>query len=152
DMRIWHSPSIGQNELEALIKHVSSNVATVPQEERDFLVDIALARSAVRIAVERHAGSIEPSYTPSGTVYIQRGKDLTQTKTVVGTGGVIAYGREPKWVLEAASFDERVPNSLRPRLPQFLVDKDYILYAVGLLSEISPEKALRIAKKSLVPV
>lgn len=152
DMRMEQSASIGQNDLEAMIRHLSTNIATVPQEERDFLVDIALARSAIRIAVERHAGSIEPSYTPSGTVYIQRGKDLTQTKTIIGTGGVIAYGKEPKWVLEAASFDEKMPNSLRPRRPEFLVDKDYILYAVGLLSEISPEKALRIAKKSLVPV
>ena len=36
---------------------------------------------------------------------------------------------------------------LKPKEPRFLLDKRYILFAVGLLSLSEPEKALRIFKK-----
>lgn len=38
---------------------------------------------------------------------------------------------------------------MRPKSPEFYIDRDYILYAIGLLSEKEPEKALRIGKRHL---
>jgi len=51
--------------------------------------------------------------------------------------------------LNGALFSEKDPLSLRPKSPEFFIDSRYILYAVGLLSEKEPEKALRIGKKYL---
>jgi len=39
---------------------------------------------------------------------------------------------------------------LRPSHPQYLLDQDYIMSAMGLLSRIDPELALRILKKHLI--
>ncbi|MFC1983135.1 glutamate mutase L, partial [Chloroflexota bacterium] len=38
---------------------------------------------------------------------------------------------------------------LKPEAPEFYVDRDYIFYAMGLLSEVFPDKALRLLKRSL---
>jgi hypothetical protein len=46
-----------------------------------------------------------------------------------------------------SSSDE--PNSLRPTSPQILIDRDYILYACGLLSQVDPKAAFNLAIERL---
>ena len=41
---------------------------------------------------------------------------------------------------------------LRPQNPSYLLDKDYILASMGLLSEFEPLLALKIMKKHLVKI
>ena len=41
---------------------------------------------------------------------------------------------------------------LRPVNPQFMLDADYILAAMGLLSEYDPLLALKIMKKHIKPI
>jgi hypothetical protein len=50
----------------------------------------------------------------------------------------------------AALYNKHNPWSLKPKSPNFYIDRNYILYGVGLLSEIEPQIALSIAKKYLV--
>jgi uncharacterized protein (TIGR01319 family) len=89
---------------------------------------------------------------PSGKVLIQRGKDLRDIKCIIGTGGIFAYGRVPGWILSAGCFDDAEPGSLRPLHPDIFIDERYIMFAIGLLAEDYPGKALRIMKKSLKKV
>lgn len=139
----------GYGDLEAAVQDLSTNIGAVPQREEEFIIDIGLASAAVDIAMQRHAGRIEEVYFPTGKVYIQYGKDLRKTKYVIGTGGIFAYGREPRRVLEATRYNSINPGSLRPEAPELLVDERYILFAIGLLAEVSPIKALRILKRHL---
>ena len=134
-----------RNKIEYLCEHVD----TVPIEDEDFRLDTGLARVATELAVERHAGHLEQIYSPHGTMFIQFGKDLTEVGTIIGTGGIFAYGHEPLYILEGALFSHENPMSLKPKSPQFFVDTHYILFALGLLAEKSPDKALRIGKKYL---
>ncbi len=39
------------------------------------------------------------------------------------------------------------PDSLKPRHPKFLIDKDYILSAMGLLAMTDANMAVRMLKK-----
>jgi len=119
--------------LEERIRYLAENTGTVPTEDHDFWLDIGLARVATEIAVERHAGHLEQIYSPYGVSFTQVGKDLTDVKTVIGTGGVFANGREPLLILKGALFSEKEPLSLRPKSPHFFIDNHYILYAIGLL-------------------
>jgi uncharacterized protein (TIGR01319 family) len=139
-------------DLEASVQRLSAHTGFVPVSEMEFLVDIGLASTAVDIATQRHAGKIEDVYFPAGRVRIQRGKDLTRTENVLGTGGVFAYGRGSHQILQRACFDRKSPESLRPLKPEFFVDERYILFAMGLLAEVSPAKALRIMKRYLKKV
>lgn len=134
-------------EIVSYIEYVSEQVAHVPRNEKESLMDTILAAKAVETAVRRHAGNIEERYFPTGKVNVQYGKDLTGFNCVIGTGGILAYGQHPHRVLRAAYFDSSRPESLCPMSPETLIDQNYILFAVGLLSESEPEKALRTAKK-----
>jgi uncharacterized protein (TIGR01319 family) len=135
--------------IEERVRYLAENTGTVPMNDHDFWLDIGLARVATEIAVERHAGHLEQIYSPYGVSFTQVGKDLTEVKTVIGTGGIFANGREPLLILKGALFSEKDPLSLRLKSPEFFIDERYILYAIGLLSEKMPEKALRIGKKYL---
>jgi len=138
--------------LETATAFLTENVGFVPTSERDMAIDVGLARSAVEVAVERHVGTIRESWGPGGEIRIQQGKDLTELKTLIGTGGIFAHNPYRAKVLEAALFNPVNPFSLKPRSPEFYIDGDYLLYGIGLLSSTEPTAALKIAKKYLTKI
>ncbi len=121
----------------------------LPRDEDEFTFHRLLTKLVVETAVSRHAGTIEETYGPTGKMFIQRGKDLTGVRCVIGTGGALVFGADPADLLKACLYQELAPNSLRPKDPAFFLDEKYLLYAVGLLSQSEPEKAFKLAKKYL---
>ena len=116
----------------------------------DYIVDDILASKCIDTAVSRHVGTLKGVYTPMGIMYYQVGKDLTQTNYFIGTGGVVISSKDPVAMLKHATSKQEKAMELRPTAPQFMLDKDYILSAMGLLSMDYPEIALRIMKKHIV--
>ena len=110
---------------------------------------MAIAAKAVEIATKRHCGTKEEIYTSNGLAYLQKGKDLTQIKNIIVTGGSLIHLSETYNVIKYALYDTNDPTSLRPKSSEILVDKKYILYAMGLLSQLYPKIAIRIMKKEL---
>lgn len=137
--------------LADLAQELSVNVGHVPDTPFDFCLDRVLAESAVAFAVERHVGTLRQEFSLAGEIKVQKGKDLTQVNTIIGTGGIFKYGRSPEKILCSALFDPQKPWSLKPISPSAYIDRDYLLYGIGLLAEDFPDKALRIAKRYLVP-
>lgn len=137
--------------IEQYVKNITNSVDCVPSSNIEFNVDIALAKSAVSIAVERHAGTVRQEYGIQGETMVQYGKNLLEVENIIGTGGVFKYGLHPERILQAALFNPEKPWSLLPKAPKAYIDGDYILYGIGLLAEDFPEQALRIAKKYLKP-
>jgi len=125
---------------------------SLPESEEEKACHVFLSRLAVETATNQHAGRLEVIYSPMGEMWIQHGKDLTQVKTVIGTGGPIINSPDPRKVLEGTQFQEERPRILKPVKPRFLLDKEYILFAVGLLCLSEPRNALNLARKYLVPV
>jgi uncharacterized protein (TIGR01319 family) len=143
------SNSMEQTDIRQYTAKVRDAVDYVPSSDSEYALDIVLAKSAAWMAVERHAGTIRREYALSGEITVQYGKNLLDIETILGTGGIFKYGRHPERILQAALFDEQKPWSLKPKAPKVCIDSDYILYAIGLLSQDFPEPALRIAKKHL---
>jgi hypothetical protein len=83
-------------------------------------------------------------------VTVQEGKDLGDVAAVVGVGGVLAHASNARFLLEGARARADDPASLLPRGASLYVDRDYVLYAVGLLSQLDPQAALAIARRHLV--
>lgn len=129
-----------------------SNPGLFPENRVEIELHTVLSHLAVEVAVERHVGRIEVKYGPMGEMLLQYGKDLSDVGCIIGTGGPIVFSKDPRDVLEGALYQEDKPNILKPRSSKFYIDKDYILYAGGLLSKIEPEKALMLMKKYLVEV
>lgn len=138
--------------MNAILAGIACDVERLPRSADETAADHALACSAVDIAVTRHCGTVETVYTPTGPVTVQHGKDLTGIATVVGTGGVIAAARDPGPILRATLADPARPFALKPRAPRLLIDRDYLLYACGLLSTVEPQAALELALTHLVPL
>ena len=124
----------------------------LPENEEEIACHVLLSRVAAEVAANRHAGKIEVIYSPSGEILVQHGKDLTQVKCIIGTGGPIVFSRKPREILEGGLFQAENPGILKPKEPRLYVDEDYILFAVGLLGQVEPAKALTIFKKHLKQV
>ena len=132
-----------------LASEIATDVERLPRTDEERALDRALVRAAVRHAVIRHCGTLETVYTVTGPVAVQHGKDLSDVGAVIGTGGAIAHGDDPRAVLEAALADAAETRSLRPTAPKLLLDRHYLLYACGLLASVEPAAALEIALSGL---
>ncbi|MGL4253768.1 MAG: methylaspartate mutase accessory protein GlmL [Fusobacteriaceae bacterium] len=139
-------------DVKTLCKKRHDNIRMVPVTPEDIAFDEAMAKVATEIAMDRHCGVLEIVYTPMGTMFNQHGKDLLDAPCVIGTGGVIIHSENPHEILAAGNFNPENPIHLKPQNPKFLVDKTYILSAMGLLAEDYPDMAVRIMKKYLVEV
>jgi uncharacterized protein (TIGR01319 family) len=129
-----------------------SAVGQLPQTEPQFFCDAMLASVAVDVAMDRHAGKIQILYGPMGEMAVQRGKDLTGVKQVIGTGGPLVFSPNPRKILEKVLFEKTNPHILRPQDPMFYLDTKYILYAAGLLAPTQPKAALALMKRYLKEV
>ncbi|KGK91531.1 MutL protein [Desulfosporosinus sp. HMP52] len=139
-----------EEQVTGQLELLKENPWRIPQTVEEAKFDVAMGRMAVGLAVDRHAGTIEVVYTPFGASYIQNGKDLTPLTVVIGTGGVLLHHPDPAEILKGAVFNSQEPTILKPQNPTFFLDKEYILAAMGLLREVSPQIALRMMKKYIV--
>lgn len=137
-------------DIRKLCEKRHDNIKMVPETAEDKAFDEAMAMVATELAMERHCGILECLYTPMGTMFHQVGKDLLDTPCVIGTGGVIVHSENPNNILKAGNFNQENPVHLKPVNPKFLVDKTYILSAMGLLAQDYPDLAVRVMKKYLV--
>ncbi len=121
----------------------------LPQSPEEITCHLLLSRLAVEVAVTQHVGRLEKRMGPTGEMMLQYGKDLTGVRTVIGTGGPVIFSANPREIMEGALYQKENPLVLKPRNPILYLDTEYILYAIGLLSQVEPKKALLLAKKYL---
>jgi uncharacterized protein (TIGR01319 family) len=138
-------------DLDTALDHLIEHPERLPDTDADRLLDVELAKTAASLAVTRHAGRIESTYGPHGRILIQYGKDLRGIQTVIAAGGPLIFGPDPKAVLAETLYRPNDPFSLKPENPRFLIDDQYLLYAVGLWAESRPDLALGLAQKYLTP-
>lgn len=144
--------AVSREKIAKYIDDISEETSQVPSEAWHAAVDAQLARVAVNFAIERHVGKRERIVTREGETWVYYGKDLSETRTVIGTGGVFIYNAHVARILSPAGNDRRPYDVLRPKNPSLFVDSSYLLYAVGLLSQSSPDVAARIFKKNMKPL
>jgi uncharacterized protein (TIGR01319 family) len=102
--------------------------------EAEQRTDDALAISCIRLAMQRHCGTMSTRYFPGqGTQFVQRGLDLRKTPLLVGTGGPLVCRAGSEWLLACAAA-RRAPGSLAPQSPRIAVDRHYLLAAAGVLA------------------
>lgn len=115
-------------------------------------IEEALAREAVKIAMERHAGKYEMVYTPFGQVFSLIGKDLSAVPYVIGIGGAIINAENPQYILEGAKRKKDDLLFAKPTKPEYLIDKKYIFASMGLLSSEYPDLALELMKNEITNI
>jgi uncharacterized protein (TIGR01319 family) len=137
-------------------RQVTAAVATLPSGSAELSFDERLAATAALIAARRHAGRLEQAFGPVGRYYVQRGKDLTAVRAVVGSGGVLSGTARPlaagARILAPVTYDEAAPEHLLPCDAARYIDRDYVLFAAGLLSADYPEQGRELLRASCVIV
>jgi uncharacterized protein (TIGR01319 family) len=128
---------------------VIEKLKAIPTDEDEIKFVERLCLEAVLTSIERHAGRIRRLYGEAGRKAVAEGKDLTQVKYIIGTGGALT--RLPnrieimKKIAESAKGVELYPT----KEAEILVDNDYIMASLGVLSKEYPESALKLMKASL---
>ncbi len=139
-----------QERVEELTEYLSQNTDCVPNGNEEMeKMDFALASCAVEEAVRRHAGTMTETYTMMGLTFVQEGKNLTGVKHILVTGGSLIHTENTHKIASFANYSAKDPASLRPKGADVLIDRRYILAAMGLVGTYYPETALKIMKKEL---
>ena len=121
---------------------------SVPEGDDQTACHLLLSAVAVRSAVDRHAGIAQDGGHP------QRRGDAAAGQGP-HAGGLGRRRRRPGLVLgrpaggagEARSSSRTFPLLLKPKAPEMLLDEQYVLFALGLLAQSEPAKALRLMRE-----
>lgn len=148
--KISQLSGLTESKIEELTELLKTHTDRLPDTPELQALDKALASMAIEVAVTRHAGTIEQTFTPCGEAFVQAGKDLRSVQTLVATGGSLIHDPNAHEIASHALYNPQTPMSLKPTSAEILVDRKYILAAMGLLGEHYPKTALRIMKKELV--
>lgn len=148
--RVAELSGLSEERVRELVDYLRAHTDRLPNGDPELeALDHALASLAIEVAVSRHAGTLEETYTLMGLTYVQTGKNLSRVKKVIVTGGSLIHTKDTVNIARHALYSPSQPTSLRPREADVLVDRTYILAAMGLLSSHYPQTALRIMKKEL---
>lgn len=139
-----------ERDLHIDLDETLANYVAIPETEDEIKLVERLTQEATLKAVERHAGSIRYVYGPSGRITVAEGKDLTQIKYIVGTGGALTRLPHRVEIMRLIPKDNATGMKLYPPdAVKILVDNDYIMASLGVLSKTHREGAIRLLGKSL---
>jgi len=123
----------------------------IPKSEAQFALTTRLCLEAGLTAISRHAGRLRHYYTPQGRATAAEGKDLTQVKTLIGTGGALTRLPEREAILRKLA-DCNANGILlypKPGNMRLAFDESYIMASLGLLAKTNPQAAKRLLKSTL---
>lgn len=139
-----------ENQMHIDLDKTLETYVAIPKNEDEFKLVERLTKEAVLRAVERHAGQIRYVYGPTGRQTLAEGKDLTQVKYIVGTGGALTRLPHRVDIMKLIPKDNETGMKLYPSdAVKILVDNDYIMASLGVLSKTHRAGAIKLLGKSL---
>lgn len=139
-----------EEELGFPIDRVLTEYRAVPKNQEEIRFVELLTKEAVLRAVERHAGRIRHVYGPSGRTTLAEGKDLSQVQFIVGTGGALTRLPNRVSIMKSIAKHNETGLLLFPtQEAEILVDHDYIMASLGVLSKRYKAAAVRLLARSL---
>jgi uncharacterized protein (TIGR01319 family) len=129
----------------------TADPSLLPESEAERRADEQIAATAGTLALRRHVGRSRVVVGPDGRVVERSGKDLREVDLLVGSGGVLRHAAPEVVARVLGSLTGVSPDGWQqPEHPVAVVDRDYVLAAVGLLAEHRPAVAAALAR-SLSP-
>ena len=131
-----------------LILNYINGIKPVPETKEEIIILEELCKLAVKTAVQRHSGIIRYTYGPNGKNTIAEGKDLSRIKYIIGTGGALTHFPNRYKILKQVFSNNK--NKLFPKNNvNILIDNNYIMASLGVLSKKNPEASLKLLLQSL---
>ncbi|MEG0238432.1 MAG: GlmL-related ornithine degradation protein [Clostridium sp.] len=139
-----------KDELSIDIDFIMTNYPPIPKSKEEILFVERLTKEAVIKAILRHVGRIRNIYGTNGKSKIAEGKDLTGVKYIVGTGGALTRLPSRVELLEyVAKYNKNKELLLPKEKTNILIDNDYIMASIGVLSKKYEKASLKLMLKSL---
>ncbi|SHJ50732.1 GlmL-related ornithine degradation protein [Paramaledivibacter caminithermalis] len=134
---------------EEKIKELIDNHRPIPitDEQKKFVERLTL--EAVITSVNRHAGGFRDLYGSSGKKTLAEGKDLTNVKWIIGTGGALTRLPNRINIIKQIALNNKGDKLLPTKESKILIDNDYIMASLGVLAKRHKEAALCLLKQSL---
>lgn len=152
----------GRKAFEAWVEQISGNTGLLPLSEAEQRSDDILATICAAESIARHGGSLTPTFTPGGLMWIQQGKDLRRVHRIIGSGGrlakpgsitIIRSALEDYFPAEKERSKSSWPRTerLMPNFNELVYERDgeYIIPLAANLALIHPEVAKALVINSL---
>lgn len=137
--------SINNDELMELIK----NHSPIPKTKAQIKFVERLTKEAVIVSSKRHAGGYRDLFANGGKKTFCEGKDLTDVKYIIGTGGALTRLPNRVELLKQVALCNNGTKLLPNAEAKILIDNDYIMASLGVLSKEYDKAALILLKNSL---
>jgi len=138
-------------ELGVDVAAVLRDYRPIPQSAKQLRLTTRLCEEAGLTAIARHAGRLRYYYTPQGRAAAAEGKDLTQVKTLVGTGGALTRLPERERILRRLADCNAGGAMLYPKPGGMRIafDEEYVMASLGVLAKTRPDAAKALLQKTL---
>ncbi len=130
-------------ELGLDVAAVMRSYKPIPDSQEQYMLTSRLCLEAGITAISRHAGRLRHYYTPQGRATAAEGKDLTQIKTLIGTGGALTRLPERERILRQLADCNAGGTMLYPKpdTMRLAFDETYTIASLGVLAKSNPTAA-----------
>lgn len=123
-----------------------SDPGYIPAEAAERAFDRMLAVACISIGLKRHVGRLTTRYiNGQGAEPVLSGRDLREADLVLLTGGSIVRSGFDGSALAEEAFARLDAATPVPRSAPVVIDENYLLAAIGLLSTVDRDAALHLA-------
>lgn len=131
------------DELALNVENVMRDYRPIPESTQQFALASRLCLEAGLTAISRHAGRLRHYYTPQGRARAAEGKDLTQVKFLIGTGGALTRLPEREKIMRrlADCNANGVMLYPKPGTMRLAFDEKYVMASLGVLAKTNPVAA-----------
>ena len=131
------------------LDEIISSHQPIPKTEMDKKFTESLTAVACKTAMQRHAGEFIELFSTAGKRTIAQGKDLTAIKYIIGTGGALTRLPKGYEIIQDMLHMNSVLKLMPKETAKILLDTDYIMASLGVLSKKYREESIILLKKSL---
>lgn len=138
------------DEVLRFAQHLEDHPDYIPADEREKSLERAMATCAINTALRRHAGHYADAADPvmgimAGTAI---GRDLRRVERVLCVGGIFVHSdKQAAEEMVLRCFEDPGISLLPQEKPQIVQDRDYILYAMGVLGKYYPDAAFSFLRE-----
>jgi len=136
---------VSQDDLEKLF--IEMNPIPKTDLEKKFIEQ--MCEEAVVTSIRRHAGHFRDLFGSKGKTTIAEGKDLTMVKYIIGTGGALTRLPNRIEIMESIAKSNKGNELFPSDSAEILVDNDYIMASLGVMSLKYEDSAYKLLLKSL---
>lgn len=130
------------------IETIRNNIVPIPQKDIEKDCSEVLCKKAAEIAMTRHCGYIKRVFVGKNSL-VAYGKDLSQVKYIIGTGGALSRLPKGREILSSLRYEGKEVSMMPSLESEILIDTDYIMACAGVLSKENKEFALKLLMKSI---